>query len=138
MNTARTETARSRYSLTATGFLIPPLVWAGYFYINYTLQGIACGTHLQHMEWFGINLASLILAVILLFAIGIVLTAGIRAWHGWRRLSRANGDTGSHSNRALFMSYLSLLLAGLFLLSLVWIGVPVLLLDPCAVTLPLS
>lgn len=129
--THSTGILRVACSLTAGGFLIPPLTWAVYFLVSYSLTGVACTSALQGADLFGVSLIRFILVVITLLAIGIVLGTGIRAW----RYIRLTPDTDEHTgdNRSLFLGYLSLLLSALFLIALIWIGIPTLVLDPCVV-----
>ncbi len=130
------ETVRTAYDPGAGGFLIPPITWAVYFVAAYALTGVACFSSVQDIQIFGIGLVRLILAVITLLAIGIVLGTGVQAWRDWRHIRQSSTVNGEKSRRRReFLIDLSLLMSGLFLVALIWIGVPALILDACAVTL---
>lgn len=137
MDKTTTSGVSGMMGLSAAGCLWPPVIWAVYFVGVYAWQGLACGTALNSAELAGVNLVRLGLILIWIVALGLMLITGLRAWRIGQVLSHdPENPSDKIAERMLFMRWLSLLLSGLFLVAVIWIGLPTLMLDPCTVRFP--
>lgn len=110
--------------LLAVGGLI---AWASAFVVLYVAVSLGCRYGWQQAELFGLNLLTLLLALIW------VLHMAAIAWLGWYGLSewrsiRAAGEIGP----SLYLAFLTGLIALVSLVGTVYLGAPVLILPPCA------
>lgn len=128
--TKRSESEyRPGYPATAMGLLTPPVLWACYFVLIYSLHGLVCVGKLESTL---ISQQSLPVVVTLLSLATMAVHAGvcIWAWKLWRRLDRCT-DPSEMQQRARFLASVSAANAGLFLVATLWIGLPSLILEPC-------
>lgn len=119
------------HSLPASGigFLVPAVVWAVWFAVIYSLQGAGCAAGLHGIELAGVDLLRGLLGILLLLALGGIGWFGLSSRRTLRRLPGA-GKTADSPPR--FLVTLALLSAVLFFIATVWVGLPVVVTDPCA------
>lgn len=73
----------------------------------------------------------LILLAITAAAVTAMLVFGIWSFRSWKRLQGLDGEQRQAYQPAHFLAYGALLHAGLFLVAILWTGVPMLLLESC-------
>jgi hypothetical protein len=116
--------------VTGRGFILPAAIWALYFAAVYAVQGAGCAVAFEAAGAAGFGpLWGILLALTLVAAAGIAATA-VWSYLTWRRL-RPAPDRDVAYERSEFLSMGALLNALLFLVATIWIGLPVLLFDPC-------
>lgn len=128
------DSAHSRpgFPATATGMLAPAILWAIYFVLIYSLQGMACAGGLQG-DMAGIETFRLNLIAATVVALAGQAIFGFWLYRSWRSLKRNNQIRPSEPRlRATFLAYVGWLNAILFFVATFWIGIPALMLDPCA------
>ena len=127
----RTDTSDPPRGLfvTGRGFVLPAAIWTLYFAAVYSIQGVGCAVPLAEDPGGSGTLWAVLLALTLAAIAGIAAVAAgsYRAWRRWD----AAADRGARSERATFLAQGALLNALLFLVATIWIGLPVLLFDPC-------
>jgi len=116
--------------VTGRGFLLPAVIWALYFAVVYSVQGAGCAAAVEPPgpEGFG-PLRAVLLALTLGAAAAIAVT-GLGSWRAWRRL-RPAAARDTTFERATFLAQGALLNAALFLVATLWVGLPILVFDPC-------
>lgn len=107
------------------------IVWSIYFVAVYAGLSIGCVAGWDRTAVLGMNALQLILALLTLTA--LLLTAG----YGWQNLKAArraafSGSVPPERAHRRFIASLAAALAGLALISTVWVGAPILVLAPCA------
>lgn len=118
---------------TLVGVIMSMIAWAVWFVVVYGLTGVGCdaGWHLQDTA-LGNRLSVAMVAVTL-------LTVAFQAWCAWRgwvgyRAGR-EGTAGpglEAAKRARFLGLVMLVVALIAIVSTLMIGLPILMLDPCA------
>lgn len=118
---------RRRFPANGMGFILVPVLWFGYFLAVYSLQGLGCAGKLLSQDALRWVLGVLTLTV----AVAMVALGGwsYRAWRGL--LDELDEEECQRRGHSTFLAYGALLHAGLFLVAMSWIGVPILLLDAC-------
>lgn len=102
------------------------IVWSIAFVVLYAFQGYACASGLDATRLFGTNLAT----AILLFIWIVHLAAG-GALFAYARRSRGAATSSPDADTERFLANLSCLLAAAGVVSTIYIGAPVIILDPC-------
>lgn len=97
------------------GAISPMIIWAVYFVLVYSIQGVGCDQAWNRSLLLGTNALTLTLVVLTTAALVLIVWQGARAWP--RR-------SGFHGRVALVLS----LLAGL---ATAFIGIPIVMLEPC-------
>jgi hypothetical protein len=116
--------------VTGRGFVLPAAIWALYFAVIYAVQGGACAAAPDGAAMGAFGSLRVILLVITLVAAAAIAASGFWSWRTWRRVqSEARRDVAF--DRSRFLSQGALLNALLFLIATLWIGLPILLFDPC-------
>jgi hypothetical protein len=106
--------ATRRYALLLwIAYLVPPLAWFGQLNVNFMVVAYACSTG---RIW-----------LLHLLSAAAFVTAGIGAWCAWQGRRHYRG----HRPGALFLSYMALVLAGIYMLSIVSNTLPNVLVEPC-------
>jgi hypothetical protein len=110
------------------------VIWILHLSIVYALQSVSCHWGFLQFSLLGVNalrLALLLLTV--LSAVGVAFGGWI-AYKNYRSILDRRGDknVGEPTGRFLFMSQAGFLLAGLFMLSIIFSLVPIILLEPCS------
>jgi hypothetical protein len=116
--------------VTGRGFILPAAIWALYFAAVYSMQGAGCAAALESAGPKGFGPLRAILLALTLAAAAAIAATGLWSWHTWRRV-RQEADRDVAFERSTFLSLGALLNALLFLVATIWIGLPVLLFDPC-------
>lgn len=118
------------YPANVPGFLTPPILWALYFVLIYSTHGAGCAAGMrQGLADFGP--LSLLLGASTLIAVALQAAVGVLAYRAWRRIKHHNKDSDPDS-QASFLAYTAFLNAALFFVATIWIGLPILILEPCA------
>lgn len=128
------DSAHSRpgFPATMTGLLTPPVLWAVYFVLIYSLHGVACAGGFPS-EFAGVDTLVLIVAVAMVITAVAQGVLGLWLYRSWKRIGRQQDIRGSDELlRARFLSYVGWLNAILFFVATLWIGIPALMLEPCA------
>jgi hypothetical protein len=109
-------------------------VWIVHFSIVYALQSVACHWGFLQFGILGINALRLLLITLTVLAGVGVFAGGWTAYKNYRSLTdnREEKDADAITGRFLFMAQGGIILAGLFLLSIIFSFVPLLLLDTCS------
>lgn len=117
--------ARGMHPGRGITFLLPPLIWAGYFVVIYSFQGAACADDDQASRT--------VLALLTLGAAGAIAAIGAWGYVGWRRIrSREPTNEVEPPARAKFLAFATITHAMLFFVATIWVGAAIVLLDPCA------
>lgn len=128
------DSAHSRpgFPATVTGLLSTPIIWAIYFVLIYSLQGIACAGGLEgSVAGIGTLTLNIVAATVIALAGQAIL--GFWMYRAWQSLQRnAELKSSEPLMRASFLALVGWLNAILFFVATVWIGIPALMLDPCA------
>ena len=109
------------------------IAWAVWFVVVYGLTGVGCdaGWHLQDTA-LGNRLSVAMLAVTLL-AVAFQAWCAWRGWAGYRVGREGTAGPGLEADRrARFLGLVMLVVALIAIVSTLMIGLPVLMLDPCA------
>lgn len=130
--TRRSKSAyRPGYPATAMGLLTPPILWALYFVLIYSLHGMVCVGGLEN-ALIGKGSLAMLLVVVTLLAMALHAGVGVWAWRLWLRINRhAPPEPSEMQQRARFFAAATAANAGLFLVATLWIGLPALILEPC-------
>ncbi|WP_274423694.1 hypothetical protein [Chelativorans sp. YIM 93263] len=113
----------------AKGFLLPPVVWAGFFVAIYSVQGAGCAA--IEAGYLGFGTLRLLLTALTVLTAAAILVVGIWSGLAFRRIRRENaeGDDGAVQSR--FLAEGAMLSAGLFFVATLWIGLPIAWTNPC-------
>jgi hypothetical protein len=110
------------------------IVWILHLSIVYAFQSVACHWGFLQFNILGVNALRLALIVFtILAAIGVVIGGWI-AYKNYRSILETRGDknVGEPTGRFLFMAQGGFMLASLFLLSILFSLVPLVILDACS------
>lgn len=122
---------KHRFPANAAGFLLAPVIWLGYFVAAYSLHGAFCAAASPGPD--GPAALRLALAALTILACVAIAAAGAGSFRAWRRLlHELEDDERQPRDRSAFLAYGALLHAALFFVATLWIGVPILLIGPCA------
>ena len=102
------------------------IIWSIAFVFLYAFQGYACASGLDATRLFGLNLATAILLLI-----WIVHLAAGGALFAYARRAHSTAMNSPEADTERFLANLSRLLAAAGVVSTVYIGAPVIILDPC-------
>lgn len=100
--------------------LISPIIWSTHFTVSYIWAAMACGRFASQAGAF-LERALLVMTVIALVAIGVFLLRAFRQLN-YHLPDRPN-DGGTPEDRTRFMSYTTLLLAGMSWIATLFVGV---------------
>ena len=116
--------------VTGRGLVLPAVIWALYLAVVYAVQGAGCAGAIEAPGPDGSGpLRAVLLALTLTAAAAIALT-GLWSWRTWRRL-RGSAERDAVFERSTFLAQVALPSAVLFLVATLWIGLPILMFDPC-------
>lgn len=108
-----------------------PTIWAVHFLASYVAMAVVCARFWQDAgavagARVGVGAATLIAAA-------LCAAIGLRAWREWRRGQQQRQKQGQEkgSERERFLEFATLLLAGLSVVGVLFVGLPVLLIDGC-------
>lgn len=124
-----TGTTRGLFA-TGRGFILPAVIWALYFAVVYAVQGAGCAGALDPADAAQSGPLRSVLLVLTLIAAVAIAAVGVWSWRTWLKVRPAAGRD-SVSERSTFLAQGALLNAALFLVATLWVGLPILLLDPC-------
>jgi hypothetical protein len=116
--------------VTGRGFLLPPAIWTLYFALVYAVQGAGCATAVEPPGPGGFGPLWVVLLLLTLSAAAAIALTGLLSYRTWRRV-RPAAERDTAFGRATFLAQGTLLNAGLFLVATLWIGLPILMFDPC-------
>ena len=100
--------------------LVAPIIWSTHFTICYIWAAMACGRFAPRIAG-SLDVTLMALTAIALVAIGAFFLRGVRQLH--YRLPDQSNDDGTPEDRAKFMSYMTVLLAGMSWIATVFVGV---------------
>ena len=116
--------------VTGRGFILPAALWALYFAAVYAVQGAGCAAAVEAPGPEGFGPLRAVLLALTLAAAAAIAGSGLWSWRTWRRVRPATAR-GTAFERSTFLAQGALLNAALFLVATLWVGLPVLLFDPC-------
>ena len=128
--TTRTPDPPRGLLVTGRGFLLPAAIWTLYFAGVYSVQGAGCAAAIEAPGPGGFGPLRAVLLALTLVAAGAIVVTGLGSWRAWRRL-RPAAERDTAFERATFLAQGALLNAALFLVATLWIGLPILVFDPC-------
>lgn len=103
------------------------IIWAAHFFVVYATNAVACARGLEGAELFGWPLVPALVLGATALALAAVGVVGFRAW---RRLGFAlSGQEGEDDPQ--FLVWLTVAVALLAALAILWAGVPVLIVRAC-------
>lgn len=120
----------SRFPSSATGFLLPPVAWAVFFVLIYSIQGAVCGAGLGEATLLGLNGLTLALAAVTALTALLIVAVGVWSYRV-RRGSEATAQRHDDARLGRFLATATALNAGLFFIATLWIGIPLALAPPC-------
>ncbi|MBL6455270.1 hypothetical protein JMJ55_08050 [Belnapia sp. T6] len=104
------------------------IVWAAHFGLIYGANAVACARGLAGGRWLGLPLVPALVLGLTALALLAVAVIGLRAWQ--RLEGGLSGQEGENEPR--FMVWLTLAIALLSALAILWEALPVLLVPACA------
>lgn len=107
------------------------VIWALYFVIVYAYLSVGCVSGLSDAELYGLNALTLTLVTITGVALSLIGAVGWIGFKSWRAAGNGKGEVKIAQQQARFTSLLMVMTSGLAFLSTLWVGLPVLLLQPC-------
>jgi hypothetical protein len=113
---------------TLTSLIAAPLVWAAHFLVSYATSAIWCAKLGADRSFHGAQLAIAGYTVASLIAIGLI---GTRAWRQYRSVRSAAEDRDSSEARHRFIVFVTLLLAGLGLIAILYGALAIVLVGSC-------
>ena len=114
---SRSDSARAPDRLWVA--LISPIIWSTHFTVTYVWAAMACGRFAPHAAG-SLDRGLIVLTVIALVAIGFFLLRAFRQLD-WRLPDQPNDDSTAE-DRTRFMSYTTLLLAGMSWIATLFVG----------------
>lgn len=105
------------------------VVWSIYFVAAYAWLSAACVAGTGQSETFDVTSVRLTLAVLTVIT-GV--SVGYIGWRSWRAIPDKGACADPDEERHCFNAQLALAVAGLALVSTLWVGLPVLLVSPCS------
>jgi len=100
--------------------LLAPIIWSTHFTISYIWVALACGRFAARAAG-SLDDALIVLTVIALVPIGVLFMRGFRQL-GYQLPDQPNDD-GTPEDRTKFMSYMTILLAGMSAIATLFVGV---------------
>lgn len=133
MNDRTTPSAvRRRFPADAKGFLFAPVLWFVWFVVIYAVQGAGCAAGMDHMGILGTSALRVVLAVLTIAAGAAIAIVGLKSYMAWKGLRDEADDAGGRAlDQANFLAYGALLHAALFLVAVIWTGLPIMMSDLC-------
>lgn len=107
------------------------VIWALYFVIVYAYLSVVCLSGRPDAELDGVNPLTLTLIAITGAALSLIAAVGWIGFKSWRAVGEVKGEKKPAQKRELFTSLLIVMTSGLAFLSTFWVGLPILLLQPC-------
>ncbi len=115
--------------------VLPVLVWFAYFLLTYAVIAVGCAFSIRR-ELFGFGIVQWIAAVSTIVTFAIIAVIGIQAFRRWREAHNAmkwrETTAAPDIDRLRFFALGTLLLSLLSLIATVWVGLPILIVPPCA------
>lgn len=100
--------------------IIAPIIWSTHFTVCYIWAAMACGRFAPRIGG-SLELALIVMTAIALVPIGVFFLRGFRQLN--YRLPDQPNDDGTPEDRTKFMSYMTMLLAGLSGIGTLFVGV---------------
>lgn len=122
------------FPANAKGFLFPPVAWAAFFVIIYSVQGAGCASGMYRAEILGLDGLGVILTLITALTAISILVIGLWSYRAWQR-ARTEAENNEHSGlgQSRFLAAGAALNAGLFLVATLWSGLPIAWTAACSV-----
>lgn len=129
---SKLSSAERRFPADPKGFLFAPVLWFVWFVAIYSIQGAGCAVGLDDVNVLGISALRAVLAALTVVAAAALAAFGRKAFAAWRRLRDISNDAGGRPvDHAEFLAYGAVLNAALFLLAVIWAGLPIALSGLC-------
>ena len=100
--------------------LLSPIIWSTHFTISYIWAAMACGRFASRAAG-SLDLTLMVTTGIAVIPIGVLFMRGFRQL-GYRLPDQPNDD-GTPEDRARFMSYMTMLLAGISAIGTLFVGI---------------
>ena len=110
-------------------FLAGPVIWYHHFWLVYLLAEAICDDGGSEARWLGLRPLSFITVATTAAAAGLVLVLAAWAWRRYRHGGGHSDPAVAESERAL--AFTGALLGLVFFVSILFVGVPALFLQPC-------
>jgi hypothetical protein len=107
--------------------LLAPILWSTHFTVSYIWAAMACGRFAAHAASVGVVL--FVLTAIALVPLGVLFVRGFRQL-GYRLPDQPNDD-GTPEDRARFMAYMTMLLAGMSVIGTLFVGIAAISIGGC-------
>lgn len=101
------------------------LIWAAHFALIYAFTALACARRFWELSWLGVAVVPWLVGFATVAAVGALLAIGARS------LRQAHSKTGV-ANASQFCRWMTVAIAWLAVLAIVWQVLPVLLVPTCA------
>lgn len=131
----RTYPSGAGYPFPANGkgFLFAPVLWFVWFVAIYALQGGGCAAGFDDVGVLGTSALRLTLGLLTALTAAAIAVVGFWSFSAFERARERSGDGGDPPlQQSMFLSYGALLHAALFFVATLWIGIPILMADPCS------
>lgn len=117
---------RRRFPGNAKGFLFAPIVWFVWFVSLYAVQGAGCELGLHQSSFTGTSVLRVVLGALTVLAATAIAAVGASAFSAWRNVRDSGDDAGGRPiDQSQFLAYGALLHAGLFIVAVIWTGIPI-------------
>lgn len=112
-------------------FLAGPVIWIVHFMAVYVLAEAACAAGDGGPRLLGLSILALVTLVATVFAVGAALVLAVRAYQVWRGATGRSSDWLAGDERNAGLALLGWLLGAVFVVAILFVGVPAAFLDPC-------
>lgn len=114
------------------GFTAAPFAWILVGVIGVIVSAQFCPANSPNWGIMGQNSVRAALAVVTIALLAIAISGAAVAFHNWKLLADRNELVHSEGrSRDAFMSLGGVVLSGIFIVSIIWQGVPLVLLEQC-------
>jgi len=114
------------------GVISGMIIWAVWFVTVYALGSIGCAQGWNRIDVAGGNLLSLILLLSTGLALALICWSAVRGYQGWRHGTHGMVAGQEARQRITFMGLTMLVVSSLAAVGTLMIGIPILMLEPCA------
>lgn len=109
----------------------PPIVWGLCFVLIFVVAQWACSAGFYEGTIAGFNLVDVIDLILVAIAAAVIVYASRLGFRIRKEEREAEGSGSDVARRRRFMALFGLMMAGVFLAGLIYLGITVLLIPPC-------